>query len=462
MHMKTFYGMALATALITAGCNSTTSNNNTTNKAENAKSAAIVDGIPDFMLQGNIYEVNVRQYTPEGTFNAFAKHLPRLKEMGVQTLWFMPINPISVKDRKGVLGSYYAVQDYKGINPEFGNLDDWKNLVTKAHEMGFKVIIDWVANHTGADNKWLETNKDFFVLDSVTKEPVFAFDWSDTRDLNFDNPKLADSMISAMKFWITETNIDGFRCDVAGEVPDAFWEKAIKSLKEVKPDIVMLAEGDKPSLINAGFQISYPWNMYHVTKEIASGKKDASYMDTALQQVYKNIPKNGYQLWFTSNHDENSWNKADYETMPGKIHAPFAVLTQTLPLGIPLIYSGQEEPVLDSISFFYKNTINFKEYNRAPFYKALLELRKSNPALAANVPAETVALGNPKQVYAFVRKKDNNEVLVITNLSNKTAAVNFKGSKISGEWTNVFSKMNEKLTDSVINLESFGFRVYSK
>lgn len=425
------------------------------------KSAEIVDGIPEFMLQGNIYEVNVRQYTEAGTFAAFAEHLPRLKEMGVQTLWFMPITPISVVDRKGALGSYYAVQDYTGVNPEFGTIEDWKNLVNKAHELGFKVIIDWVANHTGADNRWLKSNPDFFVLDSVTKQPVYAFDWSDTRDLNYENAALTDSMINAMKFWLTETKIDGFRCDVAGEVPDAFWEKTIPELKKTKSDIIMLAEGEKQSLARAGFQILYPWDMFHTMNAIVAGKKDASYIDTALNKISKTFPKNAYHMWFTSNHDENSWNKADYGTMPGESHAPFAVLTQTLPLGIPLIYSGQEEPHLDSLSFFYKDQIRFKEYKRAPFYKTLLELRKQNPALAANVPGKTLETGSPKQVYAFVREKGNRKVLVVVNLSKSKVKTALNTSEVAGEWLEVFSNVKENISNGSIELKPYGYKVYS-
>lgn len=429
---------------------------------ENTRTPAkIIDGIPEFMLQGNIYEVNVRQYTPEGTFRAFAEHLPRLKEMGVQTLWFMPITPISVAERKGTLGSYYAVQDYTAINPEFGNMEDWKALVKQAHEMGFKVIIDWVANHTGADHRWLKEHPDFFVLDSVTKQPVYAFNWSDTRDLNYDNPVMADIMINAMKFWLTESKIDGFRCDVAGEVPDVFWEKCIPELKKIKPDLILLAEAEKPSLFNAGFQIGYPWNMYHVTKDIAAGKKDASYIDTALNHIRKVYPDQAYQMWFTSNHDENSWNKADYGTMPGEKHAPFAVLTQTLPLGIPLIYSGQEEPHLDSLSFFYKDQIRFKEFKRSGFYKTLLTLRKENPALAANVGATTLHLGDPKQVYSFIRTNGKNFVLVVTNLSAQPAKVSIEDKSVEGEWTEVFSNEKGNLSGKEFTLKPFGYKVYS-
>ncbi len=422
----------------------------------------IIDGIPEFMLQGNIYEVNVRQYTPEGTFTAFAEHLPRLKEMGVQTLWFMPVTPISRVDRKGTLGSYYAVQDYTRINPEFGGLEDWKALVKKAHEMGFRIIIDWVANHTGADHRWLKEHPDFFVLDSVTKQPVYAFNWSDTRDLNYDNPVMADSMINAMKFWLTETGIDGFRCDVAGEVPDAFWEKCIPELKKIKSDIILLAEAEKPSLFKAGFQIGYPWNMYHITKDIAAGKKDASYIDTALNHIRKEYPAHAYQMWFTSNHDENSWNKADYGTMPGEVHAPFAVLTQTLPSGIPLIYSGQEEPHSDSLSFFYKDQIQFKNYERSGFYKTLLQLRRENPALAANTGASTLRMGDPKQLYAFIRSSGKRSVLVVTNLSDRPAEFRPEDISLKGEWTEVFSNEKVSLYGNEFTLTPFGYRVYSR
>ena len=195
-----------------------------------AQNTDLIDGHPAWIMQGNIYEVNVRQYTPEGTFIAFEKSLPRLKAMGVQTLWFMPINPISKIDRKGALGSYYAVSDYTSINPEYGTMDDWKALVKQAHEIGFKVIIDWVPNHTGADHVWLTTHPDFFVKDSTGK-PLSPFDWSDTRQLDYKNVVLEDSMINAMKFWITNSDIDGFRCDVAWNVPETFLAKMYPAVK---------------------------------------------------------------------------------------------------------------------------------------------------------------------------------------------------------------------------------------
>jgi len=265
----------------------------TTNQTDTAKT----DGHPSWIMQGNIYEVNVRQYTPEGTFQAFAKHLDRLKEMGVQTLWFMPINPISKTDRKGSLGSYYAVSDYTAINPEYGNMDDWKALVKQAHDKGFKVIIDWVPNHTGADHYWLQKHPDFYVRDSSGKA-VSQFDWTDTRKLNFANAELHDTMISQMKYWVTETGIDGFRCDYAVGPTRSFWKDCLKELKAVK-NVFMLAETDSAWLHEVGFDATYAWPEFNMMKLIAAGKRNASAMDSVFNQTDTSLQKNALRLFFT-------------------------------------------------------------------------------------------------------------------------------------------------------------------
>lgn len=420
---------------------------------------AKTDGHPAWIMQGNIYEVNVRQYTPEGTFKAFEKHLDRLKEMGVQTLWFMPINPISKVDRKGVLGSYYAVSSYVDVNPEFGTMDDWKSLVKKCHEMGFKVIIDWVPNHTGADHNWLTTHPDFYVMDSISKKPLSPFDWTDARKLNYKNLALHDTMINQMKFWITQTGIDGFRCDVAGEVPDEFWKKCITALRKEK-NIFMLAEGDRKGLHEAGFDANYGWNENAVLCKIAKGVRDVSSFDSAVAKADTLYPANALRMYFTSNHDENSWNKADYGTMPGAIHAPFAVLTQTMKLSVPLIYSGQEEPFLDSLSFFYKDTISFGKYQRANFYKTLLNLRKNNDALSANAAFKKVSVGDDKKVFAFVREKGKSKVLVILNLCGNAQTISIKDAALLGKAYNVFMGSNEELKNTSWQIEPWGYAVY--
>ncbi|TAF98413.1 MAG: hypothetical protein EAZ47_00365 [Bacteroidetes bacterium] len=413
-----------------------------------------------WIKQGNVYEVNVRQYTPEGTFNAFAKHLPRLKAMGVQTLWFMPITPISVKDRKGHLGSYYAVANYTQVSPEFGTLTDWKALVKQCHALGFKVIIDWVANHTGADNPWLTKHPQFFKRDAAGNAMV-AYDWTDTRKLDYANAELADSMIAAMKYWVTETGIDGFRCDVAMEVPASFWSKCIKTLQQTKP-LFMLAEGDDAWLHEAGFNASYCWEYFAMSKRVAMHERPAFALDSVLTKYKNTYPANFMKLYFTSNHDENSWNKADYATMPGAIHAPFAVLTFTLPNSLPLIYSGQEEPVADSISFFYKDAIPFKNYNRAPFYQKLIQLRNSIPALAYDANGYKVGLADGKDnvVYAFVREAGNSKVLVVVNLSRRPQTITLVDKAIRGKATEMFSNKVVDFSASKLTVEPWGYQVY--
>ncbi len=434
----------------------------TKNQDTSMLDTSTTDGHPTWIMQGNIYEVNTRQYTPEGTFNAFAKHLDRLKEMGVQTLWFMPINPISLKDRKRdstELGSYYAVADYRKINPEYGNMDDWKNLVKTAHEKGLKVIIDWVPTHSGADHYWLNTQPDFYIKDSLGNA-VSQYDWTDTRKLNYKNPALVDSMIECMKFWIKETNIDGYRCDVAGEVPNEFWSKCIPELRKMK-NIFMLAEGDKPSLHDAGFDASYTWEDFDMMKRIARGERKATSLDSILMKHDTTFPKNSIRMYFTSNHDENSWNKADFATMPGAVHAPFAVLTQTIKRTVPLIYGGQEEPFLDSLKFFVKDTIIFGNYKRQEFYKKLLLIRKENAALAANSSYTKLTSTNDANIFAFVRSKEKNKVMVVTNLSSSPQNFTLSNDLINGDTKELFTGSNQKITSNqTMTLPAWGYAVY--
>jgi len=413
---------------------------------------------PGWILQGNIYEVNVRQYTPEGTFKAFQKHLDRLKKMGVQTLWFMPIQPISKVDRKGTLGSYYAVADYQTINPEFGTLEDWKALVAAAHSKGFKVLIDWVANHTGADHPWLTNHPRFYEKDSTGK-PISAFDWSDTRSLDFTNQTMRDSMIASMKFWIVETDIDGFRCDVAGEVPDDFWRSCVNILRRQK-ELFMLAEGEKPSLHQAGFDASYAWEMFHTMKNIAKGEQPATSIDKVRVKHNSTYPANAIYMYFTSNHDENSWNNADYGTMPGAVHAPFAILTQTLQGSVPLIYSGQEEPVLRKVEFFEKDTMNFAKFQRAKFYTTLLNLRRNNASLAANASFQKISVGDDNSLYAFIRTGNGRKVLVILNLSSKDQKVQVNDPNLYGNTLNIFTDKKLLLNNKPWTMEPWGYAVY--
>jgi alpha-amylase len=373
--------------------------------------------------QNNIYEVNIRQITPEGTFKAFEKHLDRLHDMGVKTLWFMPIYPISVKDRKGSLGSYYAIQDYKKVNPQFGTLEDWKHLVDKAHSKGFYVIIDWVANHTGADHNWLQTHPEFYVLDSITHQPIAPFDWTDVRKLNYKNNALRDSMKASLHYWVKETNIDGFRCDVAAEVPASFWKTAISNLRNAaKKPLFFLAEAEDTAIYNAGFDACYMWSSFSMMKEVVLGKKNAADLKNNIQRSNKLFGKK-LQLYFTSNHDENSWSKADFGTMPGNTHEVFSMLSFTLPNTIPLIYNGQEEPTNKAISFFEKDTIIINKLQRAPFYKKILQLR-TNMLFSNNATFDFYTFDN-KNLLGFERSIGTHKLIVIANLSNQKITSNY-------------------------------------
>jgi alpha-amylase len=413
---------------------------------------------PTWALRANIYEVNIRQYTKTGTFKAFAPNLDRLKAMGVDILWIMPVNPISKTDRKGSLGSYYAVADYTAVNPEFGTLADFRQLVQAIHAKGMKVILDWVPNHTGADNRWLTQHPDFYKMDSTGKAAV-PFDWTDTRQLNYDNPEMRDSMIAAMEYWIKTADIDGFRCDVAWNVPGDFWRTCIGDLRKMKP-LFMLAEGDKPYLAENGFDALYPWDMFHTMISVAKGDRTALSLDSVLQTERSIYPKGTLEMYFTSNHDENSWNGSDFNTFPGASHAPFAVFTQTMPSNIPLIYGGQEEPVLRALSFFEKDSIQFQAFARSKFYKTLLDLRKRNPALDADAAFTKVSAGDDRAMYCFLREKSGHKLLVLLNLSKDPQSFKVEDEKLKGTPIDVFTGKITRINGDTLTLEPWGYRVF--
>jgi glycosidase len=368
-----------------------------------------------------IYEVNIRQYTSEGTFNAFAESLPRLKELGVDILWIMPIQPIGVDGRKGTLGSYYSISDYTAVNPEFGTLEDFKSLVKKAHEQGQIIILDWVANHTSRDAVWLERgHKNWYVWDSATGAPAIAYDWTDIAQLNYKDEDMRSEMIKSMKFWLTETDIDGFRCDVAGEVPTDFWNKAVPELKKVKPNIFMLAEAEKPELMDTAFDMYYAWSLHTTMNQIAQGKENVNKLRQTLAAMSENFPARAIPMIFTSNHDENSWHGTEFERMGNSVES-FAALSYTLP-GMPLIYSGQEAGFDRRLSFFEKDSINWSGADAekwTSFYKKMNELRESHPALSSRSDGaySEVGTSDPDNIYAFIRVVEKDTVICFFNLS---------------------------------------------
>jgi 1,4-alpha-glucan branching enzyme len=421
------------------------------------------DGLvhPEWAKNAVLYEVNIRQYTPEGTFKAFEKHLSRLKAMGVDILWLMPVNPIGIKNRKGSLGSYYAVKDYLAVNPEFGTKDDLKDLVNKAHELGMHVIIDWVANHTSWDNNLIAEHPDWYKHDSTGKIIAPVPDWTDVAGLNYAKKEVRDYMTNALIYWVREADIDGFRCDVAGMIPVSFWDEAVPKIKAVK-HVFMLAEWETPEMHDTAFDMTYSWNAYQVMNAIAKGKKTAVALDSVLKSESAKYPADAIRMRFTTNHDENSWNGTEY-TRLGDGAKTFAVLCFTMP-GMPLIYSGQESAFNRSLKFFDKDIIDWDSFPLAGFYTQLDKLKKENMALSAgSAGGKMIKLDsdNGDNVYSFLRKKDNNTVFVILNLSPSEQKAILKGNNYSGDYKSLFENKDTHLDGSLsVILKPWEYRVY--
>lgn len=425
-------------------------------------SAQVKIKTPDWSKNATIYEVNVRQFTPEGTFKAFQAHLPRLQKMGVDILWLMPINPIGEKNRKGSLGSYYAVKDYKAVNPEFGNMEDFKTLVKEAQKLGMHVIIDWVANHTSPDNVWVDQcHQNWYTLDSAGHlQPTIGTDWWDVADLNYNNPEMRVEMIESMKFWLKEANIDGFRCDVADWVPVDFWNTARAELDKIKP-VFMLAEAENPQHHMAAFDMSYGWEFHHVMNKIAKGEKNVS----TIHEYFKNqakFPKEAYRMQFTSNHDENSWNGTEMERM-GDARFAFAVLAATVN-GMPLVYNGQEASLSKRLRFFDKDTISWKKLDLEAFYTKLLTLNKTNQALwNGTYGGELKIISDEKDpnIFAFVREKNGQKVLCVFNLSKTKQTFAYNSDFTTGKYTDLFTGKKVALKmKGIMKLDPWGYKVY--
>lgn len=442
------------------GCNSSPKKQSESAKVDSTEVVSQVH-FPEWSNDAVIYEVNVRQYTPEGTFEAFSEHLPRLKELGVEILWFMPIYPISEKNRKGTLGSYYAISDYTGVNPEFGTFDDFKQLVDEAHSMGFKVLLDWVANHTGWDGPWIENHPEWFTHDSLGNIVSPVADWTDVADLNYDNTQMRAAMIDAMQYWVAEANIDGFRCDVAGMVPVDFWNDARAALDSIKP-VFMLAEDEAEyELLHKAFNINYGWEFHHIMNSIAQGEADANAVAEYYTKVDSVYPKGSYMMHFTSNHDENSWNGTVYERM-GDAVKTMAALSFTLP-GMPLIYSGQEAGNNKRLEFFEKDEIDWSKLEMQQFYAKLIDLKQQNKALWNGCEGGDIQfIDVHEDILVFIRAYKQNKVLAVFNLSGSALDISTIPDEICGTYTNEKSQLQDTITQNKpVNLSAWEYKIFT-
>jgi alpha-amylase len=416
---------------------------------------------PKWSYSTNIYEVNIRQYTQEGTFKAFAKHLPRLRDMGVQVLWFMPVTTISEKDRLGSLGSYYAAKDYRQINPEFGTAEDFKELIKEAHEMNFKVLIDFVADHTGNDHQWLTDHPEYYVQ-GENNDFRHPHGWSDVSQLNYHVHDVWKQMVEVLRFWIKEFDVDGFRCDMAHLVPLEFWIYAKKKTNQLKKGLFWLAECEEPDY-HTVFDATYTWRWMHASEEFYHKKMNLQSLLTVLYKSVTEFPCNSFRLYFTANHDENSWNGTEYEKYGDSVQL-MGVFSCTWN-GIPLIYSGQEMPSKKRLAFFEKNYIEWNgKFELHLFYKTLLTLKATNKSLRAGDPdvlTKIVSHPDDHRVFSYLRKYKSSQVLVVLNFSED--GLNFLVKQVYGVFRNVFGGDDVHFpAQKEVYLKPWGYLVFEK
>lgn len=404
--------------------------------------------LPDWVRNQTIYEINVRQYSAAGTFAEVEADLDRIEKLGVGTLWFMPIHPIGEVNRKGPLGSYYSISDYKAVNPEFGTKADFRSLVDAAHARGMRVILDWVGNHTAWDNPLAQEHPDYYMTDDEGSFiPPLGFDWTDVIQIDYNNPAVLDYHIEVLRYWVEEFGVDGYRCDYATGIPTEFWDQLMAALRETRPDLFFLAEAEVPSQQLHAFHASYGWEMMHAFNAIAQGQAPASHLDDVLASQSIRFPQGSDFLYLTSNHDENSWLGTAFERLGGGVK-PFAVVSFALD-GIPLVYNGQEAGMDKRLKFFDRDPIDWRPHPLADFYRTMINLKSRHPALRTGAAMVRVPTTENDAVFALVREgSDGSRVLVVANLTAQNLTKIGLGAKsLAGKWRDVF-------TDEVIELEA--------
>ncbi len=408
---------------------------------------------PAWSLRAVLYEMNVRQLTPEGTLAAAAGRLPFLREMGVDAVWLMPVYPIGCEGRKGTLGSYYSVRDYCAVGEEFGTMADFDRFVARAHSLGMKVLLDWVANHTARDARWIEERPaDWYERDGEGV-PAVPWDWSDTAKLNYANRAVWDGQYEAMAFWVREHGVDGFRCDMAMLVPIEFWNLTVGRLRRLKPDIFMLAEAEEQNLFGMpAFDACYAWEMHHLMNDVAQRKVRLTALRDYIYADRGRYPKSAMRMTFTSNHDENSWNGTEYARM-GAAREIMAVFTFVVPRGLPLVYTGQEIDFDHSFAFFDRDPIpHYAAGRNTELYRRLAALRHEHPALASgDGGGEMVEIRNNAEdcLMTMVREVDGDRVVAVMNLSPYAIHAVYNTGIYAGDYTDAMTGGHYRLPAEV-------------
>lgn len=421
---------------------------------------------PEWSRDAVLYQINTRQFTPEGTFRAAQRELPRLKALGVDVLWLMPIHPIGEKNRKGTLGSPYSVRDYYAVNPELGTEEDFKAFVKAAHEQGFKVILDWVANHTAWDNAMASEHPDWYEKDWKDDfRPTPWWDWSDVIDLDWSQPGVRQHVGEAMEMWVRDFDIDGFRADVAGYVPIDFWERERARLDAIKP-VFMLAEWKTSELHRRAFDATYAWEWHQTVKNIAQGKADATALFGYYAENESAWPEQAMRLTYIANHDSNAWEGTQYENF-GPALPTFLALSFTGE-GLPMIYNGQEACNARRLAFFEKDPIDWSQGEGCDLDELLHDLiafRRANPALANGqwgARMNQVVTDQPQQMFAWVREKDGNRVLGLFNLSARPVSARLADGHAAGSYREFRSGAEASFAaGDTVTLPAWGFRLFA-
>lgn len=424
---------------------------------------------PEWSYGAVLYEMNVRQLTPEGTLRAAAARLEFLRDLGVDAVWLMPIYPIGEKNRKGTLGSYYSIRDYCVVNPELGTMDDFDDFVAEAHRLGMKVLMDWVANHTSRDARWIAGKPASWYERDASGEPAVPWDWTDTAKLDYANRDVWEAQAAAMEFWIARHAVDGFRCDMAMLVPIGFWQYAAARLRRVKPDLFLLAEAEQRNLFDDGvFDACYGWEMHHLLNDVAQQRVRVTALRDWLRADRGRYPRSAMRLAFTSNHDENSWNGSEFARM-GAARGIMAAFTFVVPGGLPLIYTGQEVGYDHSFAFFDRDPIPAESYRAnayTEFYRRLTELRHANPALAAGGRGgDMVEISNNAEdcLMTFVREVPGNQVVAVMNLSPYAIETDYYTGIYAGMYTDALTGRPSELRGHVVEpMGPWSYRILTR
>lgn len=419
---------------------------------------------PEWSRNAVIYQINTRQFTPEGTFNAARAQLPRLQELGVDILWLMPVQEIGVLNRKGTLGSPYSVRDYYSVNSEFGTLEDLRAFINEAHARDMHVILDWVANHTAWDNALVTEHPDWYERDwKGDFHPTPWWDWSDIIDLNYDQPGLRRYMTDAMTYWVRDVGFDGFRADVAGYVPLDFWENVRRELDQIKP-VFMLAEFDQRDVHRRAFDATYSWEWNNSMHNLTHGRADVGALFGYYSGNESAWPRDAYRMVYTSNHDQNAWDATEFGRFGPGVRT--AIVLSFVGEGIPSIYNGQEAGNEDQLAFFERDPIQWREHPHGDLFRRLIALKHENTALwngAAGGRMIHVITSAPQRVFAFVRRTDRDFVFAVFNFSGEQQNVTFEHGLHHGAFTEYFSGQAANFdASSRLTLEPWGYRVYTR